>query len=101
VIVTIRYEVIASSPAQPGIWTLTTDRELPAPPHAGDWIELAPGWASVKVKDVTFMADGRLLADLLVARTDNPSIIAEHHRLADEHGWEWIGKPPEHPEEAP
>jgi asparagine synthetase A len=86
--------VYANRPAQPGIWAQKVVRDLPGIPRADDLIELAPGWASSPVKHVTFTAEGGVHVELRAIKTDNPDVITEHHRLVDEHDWEWVGNPP-------
>lgn len=70
------------------------ERELPAVPREGDYVELSDDWSSVKVKSTTFMADGSVIVSLERANTNNPDSITAHHRLADEFGWYWLGARP-------
>lgn len=92
--VIIQRHIHSSIPAEPGTWGMRAERTLPAVPREGDWIELADGWTSEKVKRTTFLAGGRVIVDLGNRRTDSPDILAEGHHLVDLHDWEWIGPSP-------
>lgn len=90
----LQRHVYSNAPAEAGIWCMRAERDLPGIPRGGDWTELADGWASARVKEVTFMADGRLIAELDKVRTDSPDTLGELHRLVDEHDWKWLGGTP-------
>ena len=92
--VTIEMNVYTNAPAEPGIWCLRVQRDMITVPRQGDWIELAEGWASMRVKDVTFMVDGDVIVKLDAVKTNNPELLAEKHDLANQYQWKWIGKPP-------
>jgi hypothetical protein len=92
--VIIRQHIYSEAVGAVGIFCQEITRNLPAVPRHEDWIELADGWSSAMVRDVTFLVDGRVLAELKNVKTDSPEVVEEHHRLVDEHGWSWIGPPP-------
>lgn len=88
--ITIHREIISEAPAAPGMWTLTIERDLPAVPVESTWIELAPDWTAAQVRNCTYMADGSVLIQLRVKRTNSPTGLAEEHDLADKYGWQWL-----------
>lgn len=93
--VVVRRHLYVSSPAPAGIYCMETWREVAVVPRKDDWIELAGGWASAVVKDVTFMADGQVIVEILRTKTDSPELVAEEHELVSKHGWRWVGPAPE------
>lgn len=95
--VLLQRHIYSDAPAEAGIWCMRAERVLPGIPREGDWIELADGWASSRVKSISFMADGRLIVDLEKVKTNSPSSLAEDHILVDNHDWEWLGREPGRP----
>jgi hypothetical protein len=96
--VIVRRHLYVSAPAPVGIYCMETTRSVHAVPRAGDWIELADGWASARVRDCTFMERGsRVIIELDNVKTDNPAMIAEDHQLVDDHRWHWVGPAPDRP----
>jgi hypothetical protein len=87
-------DIHSTVPGAAGLWTMRTEREYEEVPRSGDYIELAPGWSSWPVDYTTFTADGRVVVRLEPMKTDNPDMIEEDHILVQDHGWEWIRKPP-------
>jgi hypothetical protein len=92
--VILQQNIYSEYPAEPGRWCMRTERELPAVPSEGDYVELTDGWSSVKVRSTTFMADGSVIVNLEPTKTDNPDSITAHHWLVDEYDWEWLGARP-------
>lgn len=95
--VIVRRHLYVSAPAPVGIYCMETTRSVHGVPYPGTWIELADGWASEQVRDCTFLERGTVLIELANVKTDNPALIAEDHKLVDEHRWRWVGPPPERP----
>jgi hypothetical protein len=93
--ITIRRHLYIDAPSLAGIYCTETERELAAVPRKDDWIELAVGWTSVPVKDITFMADGQVLVEITRMKTDDPGAVAEEWKLVEDHGWQWVGPAPE------
>jgi hypothetical protein len=93
--VTIRRHLYINIPDSAGIYCTETERDLAAVPRKDDWIELAGGWTSVQVKDVTFMADGQVLVEITRMKTNDPVAVAEEWKLVEGHGWQWVGPGPE------
>jgi hypothetical protein len=93
--VTITRKIISSAPIVSGMFLLRIERELPAVPRKGDFVEMADGWASKEVETgAVFTANGEVIVSLKTTRTDNPELVAELQELVDNHGWRWVGNAP-------
>lgn len=93
-LVHIRRRVVSEVPGHVGQWTLVCERELPAVPHDGDLLELAPGWTSERVKYTTFTAAGEVHIDLRTVSTNSLETLREDQRLAGLAGWRWTDAGP-------
>lgn len=89
-LVHFRRRVISDAPGRVGRWLLVCERDLPAVPQDGDLIELAPGWASERVRHTTFTAAGEVHVDLRTVTTDSPDTLREEQRLTDTGAWRWF-----------
>jgi hypothetical protein len=92
--VLLRRGIRVNEPGPAGEYVMETGRSYAAVPRTGDHVELASGWASLQVRNVTFLADGRLRADLQRMVTNDPERVADALRLVESHGWHWLGKAP-------
>jgi hypothetical protein len=89
----ITQQVASSVRGHSGQFTLLTERKVAAVPRPGEWIELAPGWCSKLVKDITHRADGTINVELHPVIADCLANLEEcNERATDpETGWYWSG----------
>jgi hypothetical protein len=90
-----RRYIYSDAPGAMGGFCMEAEREVLAIPRSGDFVELADGWASLRVKDVTFMSDGRVIVELDRTRAGDADDIREYLTLAADHDWSWVGPAPE------
>jgi hypothetical protein len=89
----ITQRVSSSVQGHSGQFRLCTDREVAAAPRAGELVELASGWCSKPVKDVTHRADGTIHVQLHPVIAGCREVLDEcDKRAADpDTGWYWGG----------
>lgn len=93
-IVEIAQDIYSSVPDMMGTWAIICTRDYGAVPRVGEWIELAPGWAATRVKDVSFLADGRISVTLQPYKPGTRDGLVEHRQLVEVHGWKVLGGGP-------
>lgn len=86
----VSFRVYSTAKDLAGNWSYNCVRRFPVRPVPGDFVVLAPGWASGRVKDVTFVPapgdEDELHVELEPVKTDDPATVREHEELL-ELGW--------------
>lgn len=86
--VTVFLGVTSDVPGKTGRRVLTASMRLPGVPRRDDRIEMAPGWAAHRVKEVIWTHQEAPCIHLCDVRTDDPVLLAEFEQLIETGRWD-------------